>query len=364
MHCVLASPSLPSSSECCTVLDITWPDAPLNVSNPFDPNVITVTATTTMSDGVRVWNGFYYQSYTRHRDDDGKEVLEQDGEPVWKFRIIPQIKGIMKVTLSYRYNNVNGSAGPYSVVIDDGDDGDGCGQPVVAPNNQYFMTLIDRKPLFLIGENVCWSDASGTFYYDDYFNKLHKHKVNYSRIWLGPFDLFSLETKERGVGNIDLQNAWRADYVLNLADSLGIYVQLCSESFNALRDIEPFNMWHNNPYNVVNGGKCRTPSDFFVNPSAKFAFKNRLRYITSRYAYTHVLAYELFNEVDLVSQYNQSAVCDWHSEMAEFIRSSTPISRMVTSSFSDPDGSRCISSLPGIDYTNTHVYNDKDLSGT
>ena len=55
----------------------------------------------------------------------------------------------------------------------------------VAADRRYFETS-DGRPLRLIGQNLCWAEAGGTFDYDRWFAGMKSGGENFARLWLAP----------------------------------------------------------------------------------------------------------------------------------------------------------------------------------
>src|SRR6266481_9445051 len=94
--------------------------------------------------------------------------------------------------------------------------------------------------------------------------------------------------------------------------------------------------WAINPWNAKNGGFLATPEEFFTNPRARALTRAKYRYILARWGYsTHVLAWELFNEVewtDAIRNQHADTVAAWHREMAAFLRQQDPNRHLITTS--------------------------------
>jgi len=278
----------------------------------------------------------------------GEEVLTPVGEPFWKLRLTPLLEGnhIINIYLYSKGELVDSRT--VSVNVESYSQNLG----FVRIDGNY-LVCDGGSDLFLIGQNVCWYTTSKkTYDYDDWFEKMVKNGMNYARIWMAPW-AFGIEWSDK-VGRYDLKEAWRLDYVLQLAEKKGIYIMLCLVNHGQLRRSDD---WSGNPYNKVRGGPLSSPEQFFTNPVAKDYFKKKLRYLVSRYAYsTHLLAWEFFNEVDLTDGYNPSNVASWHREMAEYLRSIDHYGHLITTSFSDPRGGDLIWKTSGLDFTQTHMY--------
>jgi hypothetical protein len=238
------------------------------------------------------------------------------------------------------------------------------------PNSQIVTDGEDERGCFLVGVNVCWSTTNHTTYdYDDWFGSLASNHANYARIWLGPFDTFSVQTKASGLYHFDLANLWRLDYLLSLATDLDMVLQFCLDSFNSVRSSPPNNMWKNSPYNTANGGMCSSPDEFFSSDAAIAAWRNLARYLVSRFAHSSaLLSWELFNEVDLADNFRNpfsnvsTTVTLWHKQNADYLKSLDVYSHMITTSFSSPAGFGDIDKLPQMSYVQTHSYGAKDFA--
>jgi hypothetical protein len=91
---------------------------------------------------------------------------------------------------------------------------------------------------------------------------------------------------------------------------------LCLENhgaFSLTHDSE----WADNPYNAANGGPLAHPADFFTHEEARRLFEPGLRYVMARWSASGiVLGWELWKEVDLVTNPDAPDVIAWHREMA------------------------------------------------
>ncbi len=218
-----------------------------------------------------------------------------------------------------------------------------------------------------IGENICW--VSDTTSYEYYFRQLSRAGGNVARIWMCPWNL-ALEWTPRPLGIYDPVVAKELDEILALAQHFGIYLMMCIDFHGVvLKGAGHFNEnnWADNPYNVSNGGPCDSAAVFFSDSTAKDFYKQRLRYLVARYSYSpQILAWEFWNEVDLTAGEPQ-AVAAWHAEMVDYLRQMDPHQHMITTSFAGiqlRSGSAYekIWELPGIDFTQSHLYNRSDLA--
>jgi hypothetical protein len=328
----------------------------MSAENPFDPDEINVTGVIHTPSGRQVVvPAFYHQDFLRTRDGEG-EKLTPVGKPAWKIRYAPVEHGEHTLTVEARMLGLyaESEAVPFRCA-----GGNKHGFLRVGGNRRAFE-FDDGTPWFAVGENLCWGRS--TFDYDHWIKSLSANGGNYARLWLGPFDLFTLE-KAGSIGRYDAANAWRLDYVTDLATRHGIQLQFCLESFNSLRASAPNEFWHKYPYNALNGGPCDNPEDFFPSQEARKLFRNRLRYIVARWGYSaHVLAWEFWNEVDIIEKFVPHEVRQWHIDMAKYLREIDPNRHMLTTSFASSDGDSRIDSLPEMDFMQTHHYGAGDVA--
>jgi hypothetical protein len=199
------------------------------------------------------------------------------------------------------------------------------------PDNINYLEFDSGKPFFGIGHNVAWVHNSSPKVFERYFSLMKKAGCNLSRIWICDWS-FPLEWGK--LGEYSEVSSEKLDETLKVAAEKGIYVILCLDTYGSLME-EPGpwgeGKWAENPYNAANGGPCGRPSEFFTNLEAKRLYRNRLRYIVSRWGYsTSILAFELWNE------YNAPA--EWTKEMASYIKAIDPAGHLVTTSLGYPHG--------------------------
>jgi hypothetical protein len=169
----------------------------------------------------------------------------------------------------------------------------------------------------------------------------------------------------KGLGQLDLGNAWRLDQVLSKAADQGIYTTLAFDSYNILRDRDGYPQWEKAPQNFDNGGPIRIWSQFWTNPTIDRYYRNKLRYLVARYAaFRNVFAWEFWNEVDVIRDFDPAPIQAWHQRMAEELKRLDPYHHLVTTSFGDSNGVKDIDLLPELDIVNTHHYGSADLAQT
>jgi len=338
--------------------------------NPFDPNRASIDATVTFPSGGQVKvPGFWFQDYRREIRMEGAvplEALSPSGAPEWRIRFSSAEVGRHEVRVEVRDRGrvVRSESGSFEVTA-----GSDPGFVRVSPRNPRYLETDQGQAFFEIGQNLCmYETKEGTAYYDRLLPKLRNAGGNYVRLWqeyyvprehLRPagagssgFTGFPLETQLTGLGRYDLESAWRLDYVAGLCEELDVYWQLASEMVVWWQTGQA-HRWTRNPYNAANGGPCEKPSDYLVNPVARELVKRRLRYNVARWGWTtHLVAWELWNEVDNLEGFTSEANTDWHREMAGYLKSIDPWRHLVTTSWRDPGRF----SVPDIDIVQGHSY--------
>ncbi|MBN2474869.1 MAG: DUF5060 domain-containing protein [Pirellulales bacterium] len=341
-------------------------DLQAQYANPFDPDDVALDARfVTPSGAEHLVPGFFYRGYQRSRSGD-EERLEPTGEEGWRIRYCPTEPGRYRywVTLRDGADSVRSEPAEFQVTA-----AEHPGFVRVAKKNPYVLEFDDGSAYFAIGENVCWPGKGRTYDYDDYWAKLSSHGANYARLWIGPFDAFTLERlptgndPSTGLGRYDQAGSWRIDYVIDLAEEHGLKIMFCMESFNALRIRSPYAMWGSCPYNAAHGGPLERPEQFFTDETARRLFQRRLRYIVARWSYSPaILSWEFWNEVNIIEKYVSADVAAWHREMARHLRGLDPCHHLITTSWAEPKGDPAVDGLPEMDYIQSHQYGARDAA--
>ena len=333
--------------------------------NCFDPDLIRLDATFTTPSGRSLTvPAFWYQDFSRALTN-GAEVLTPAGAPQWRIRFTPTEPGDYTLSLSIQTNDV--SAGKPAAIhfnVPVAQPSGQRGYVRIAPDKRYFETT-DGRPLRLVGANVCWGENQGTFNYDAWFGSMRNAGENFARLWLAPW-FMGLEHMPGRLNNYDLRSAWQLDYIFDLADQSGMYLLLCFDHHGMFQTNSrnwggSNNFWNTNAYNQINGGPCEKPNDFFTNATARTIYEKRLRYLIGRYGYSpRLLAWQFFNEIDNV--FNTTLTGDdvvaWHREMGQWLHAHDPYGHLVTTSLTGGSERPEIWSLPEMDFSVYHSYNE------
>ncbi len=330
--------------------------------NPYDPDEIDVGATLLSPSGkaVRI-PGFYYEGFTSCLAD-GAETLERTGDGAWKVRFAPQETGTYTYFVTVKDKTGQTQSPARTLTVRDSLRDGFVRRSTVVPN---YLVYDSGKDYFAVGENVAWASERKQIYdYERYFDKLAASGCTYARVWMATWGLAiewspsdpNAQGDFGGTGKYSMENAWRLDRVLQMAEDRGIHIVLTLGTYGDLMIEKGYwneQKWLYNPYNAAQGGPCRTPADMWTDEAAKGLYKKRLRYIVARWGYSqNLLALELWNEV--------SAPRAWVAEMAEFIKKLDPYGHFVTISLGAPPSAEYREShiwdLDDIDYTQIHLY--------
>jgi len=343
--------------------------------NPYDPDVVDVTGQFLSPSGKRISvPGFYYQEYVRTQDADGNEKLVPTSSPCWKVRFAPEEQGKWRCFVSVkdaveelRSDEEAFTAGPPV---------DPRGRVRISKTDPRFFEFENGQFFYPLAINMRdGGDQAGaqrgTYDFEDYFKAFVEHDISLVRTWMAAW-WAGIEWSDRydsrydGVGRYCQYNAWRLDRTVDLAESLGLFLQLTFNSHGQVRRDKFDAEWEYNPYSVKNGGFVASPAMFFTEPEVKRLFKQRYRYILARWGYSQkIMSWEFFNEVDLVEGYNPEEVAAFHRELAQYLRSIDPWKHLITThiclywSFG-----REVFSLPEIEYVQAdHYWKRKNHEG-
>ncbi|MFC1717786.1 DUF5060 domain-containing protein [Candidatus Poribacteria bacterium] len=333
-------------------------------SNPFDPDEIAVDGIFETPDGrTMTMPGFYFQDYHR-ANVNGREVLTPVDNPMWKVRFSPTMPGAYHYKLRAVSRGQTVETEQQTFQCSDNSNKNGFLR-VSTENPRYFM-FDDETSFFVVGENIATLGSMGVTLADKWYTSLARAGGNFARMWwcAGGTDLESRVSNrpEQGLGRYKLDQAWRIDHIVDMADQLGIYVMACLETQQYLRRNA---WWDRFTYNEANGGPVKSPTDYFVNDEADAYFKKRLRYIVARWSYsTAIFSWQFWNEVSACNDFNADNAARWHERMARYLRSTDPYDHIIHTNFGNLDGYEEIDGLPEMEVISTNIYSRRDMGET
>jgi hypothetical protein len=374
-------------------------------SNPYDPDEVDITAKVTSPSGGKTWvhPAFCTHDYIRRKTPLGREQLSPVGKSYWKFRWTPDEEGKWKVELGL-YDNHQEEAWKRAVAdaqklgkkdLPKKDDfvvrvapmefecvpSDSHGFVAMDPKDPFFFAYRDGTFFYPIGQMLRSptdlrepypqdfevKEGEGTLAYDRMMTRLAENGVNHIRVWMGIWWM-GLEAPRNyalgyeGLGRYNQQNAWKLDHIMEEAGRLGIYVKINLNNHGQLsRRVDQ--EWFESAYSQLYGGMLKNPYEFWTNPEAEKQVKKRLRYVVARWGYSpNVLAWEMWNEVDLTEGFDPTTVANWHRKFGQWIKSIDPWKHPVTTHFYGDDQAAAVYSLPEIDFTPGDLYHANVVS--
>ena len=232
--------------------------------------------------------------------------------------------------------------------------------PVLMPAGRSFVSIDPQHPQHFafddgrrfvpVGGNIPWLLSPEDSlekrlipYYQKRFEQFANAGLNWARIWMAHWSRLNLDWLEEDLVDQpepgwlvqDVAENW--DRIIASAESTGVYIQMVLQHHGQY-STETNPKWAFNPWNgAFPNGFLEKPADFFTSERARQLSKQKYRYIIARWGYSPaVLAWELFNEVHWVDairyDFNEAAVANWHSEMADYIRSIDMHNHLITTS--------------------------------
>ncbi len=327
-------------------------------TTPFDPDEIAVDAEITAPSGRKCSApAFFYQRFEREvrggRDNTTREIMTAVDPPEWRVRLMPSEAGTYTVRITARDHSGTVSGPAVQLTVQSGV---AHGYLRVSRKDPHYFEFEDGTPYFAIGENLVEGPLSE---YYRWIPRLSQNGGNYIRLWIGhPY--FALELGPMGEYRLD--NAWRLDQVMELSEEHGIYQKMCIDWIRHITPrVEPRKQFdlEDYAYSISNGGPCGKMRDFFALPEARRLFRNRLRYTVARWGYsTHVMAWELWNEVNAVDREvsgDRPLLLDWNREMCAYLKQIDP-AHMTTNSLGSSGFWPEMWRMPENDFAQMHNY--------
>ena len=333
-----------------------------NTTRYYDYDSIALSGIFTAPSGLQYTvDGFYYQHFIPLENG----LLQDVGEPFFKLRFSPRETGSYSYILQATDADGTVQTAPAQFVVSESDRG---GFVSVAEGTHLLSNEKDEN-VFLIGENIAWAnqpDGSDRMSY--YLDQLAQHQGNFAKLMMTPW-AYQIEWIEGGLRNYQprQRQAFLIDSIFRHADQLGIYVQLALSIHNELNFGYPAEDWTSNPYNMLNGGFCVHPHEFFTHPQAREAYRNKIRYVIARWGYAEKLvAWELLSEADNFPFYDdfKQEIVGWASDLAQWMQQNDPYQHLVSVGFALPESEAALWQKDQISFTQMHLYGkDQDLEG-
>lgn len=321
--------------------------------NPFDYSQVNLRGFFTSPSGiVYKVDGFYFQDFLPNPPNG---ALIPSGAPYWKIRFCPKETGTWSYVAVCRDATGTTYSGTFHFVCTPS------GNPgFVSNSNTHFQKFSNGTPFFPVGMSIPWNLYAGGFYiYQTWMDSLIASHANFIKIIMAPWS-FGIEWSNTGLGNYTnrLNIAWWLDWVLNKSEEEGLYLQLCPLIHNEVSTLSN-NDWQWSPYNTNNGGPCQHTWDFYTNSTAAYYYKQKLRYINSRWGYSsHLSAWELFTETDNTGDFDdyQDEINAWLILTGQYLDSLDIHHRPISPSYANFSHDPAMWENSMTDFTQIHLY--------
>jgi hypothetical protein len=321
--------------------------------NPFDPDDVRLDALVTTASGATYeMPGFFLVPHQR-QVSRGMEIMMPASGGQWCVRLAATEVGPLRCELRARdrSGSVNLALPTIQVAASAAR-----GFVRTSAADPRYLAFSNGSPYLPIGHNLPIYPTSGQLA-DEAIAKMAAAGENWNRWWLSASGI-GLEW-EPTLGRYRQAQAARLDFALQLAREHGFVYMLCLDTHQDFRE----GGWGANPFNLANGGPCKTPGDWFTDATARRHYRNRLRYTVARWAASpQVLCWEFGNEFEGWADTSQEALLAWHKEMAAYLRSIDPYRHPITTSFWSKTGPEVFWQIPEIDIVQTHCYTNNDAN--
>jgi hypothetical protein len=321
--------------------------------NPFDPDDVRLDAVVTTASGATCEVPGFYRVPHRRLVSRGMEIMMPEARGQWCVRLAATEVGPLRCELRARdrSGSVSFAVPPFQVTAS-------TARGFVRPSavDSRYLVFDNGTPYLPIGHNLPIYPTSGQLA-DEAIAKMAAAGENWNRWWLSGSGL-GLEW-EPTLGRYRQAQAARLDFALQLAREHSFVYMLCLDTHQDFRE----GGWKANPFNLTNGGPCKTPGDWFTDATARRHYRNRLRYTVARWAASpQVLCWEFGNEFEGWAETSQETLLAWHKEMAAYLRSIDPYRHPITTSFWSKTGPEVFWKIPEIDIVQTHCYTNNDAN--
>jgi len=321
-------------------------------TDPSDPTQIEVNVTFTGPGNTQVVVPAYWtqpQEGGCGNPDCTVESVGPAGEAGWRVRFRPNLAGAWSYAALAKDKDGSRdvSQGQFTVTP-----AQRPGFIHIAEDKRYFA-YDNGTTYFPMGMNLGWSwgGTRNTQGYLEWLTRLAAEGVNYARLYVDVpwFIGFNWRTPITDVSGLQA-DAWRLDTILDAAEEKGIALQLVLVWYQGWttyagspipipdtpRRPDMSADWFANPYNIQRGGPFGSATQFFASPDGQTAFKERLRYIVSRWSsYTSVFAWELVDQLDKLGSSTAETFTTWLKTMTDYLRGIDPFKHPITAGVRD-----------------------------
>jgi hypothetical protein len=157
----------------------------------------------------------------------------------------------------------------------------------------------------------------------------------------------------------DVLADWSANWekFFTTAESYGIYVMPYFTGW-ACWNTTGFSGWANNPFNSVNGGPAKSPTEIFKKDSStQLLYLKWFKSVVARWqTHRNILAWETVTEVNFINNINPTDGIYFVEQLAKAAREADPRRRPVTASQTDYNAWPALYRSDAVDFINFHPY--------
>jgi hypothetical protein len=330
--------------------------------NVYDPDEVKIDAVVTTPDGDSLLVPCFFQVPVSYRE---LEWVADPAHQSWMVRFMSEQPGNHRIRFVVVDSSGTWYSDPDEFVVQQGS---ARGRITRDSSNTQYYRHSTGEPFYPLGINAGWNSIEN---YATILDNLAAGGASVFRYWQTPFNWQALEWSENyyynyeGLGRYNQEAAARSDSLLELCDSLDLFMQLCIFQHGEFSE-NVDEMWDTNPYNVANGGYVEDAEAYFYDETCREQTRKLLRYIVARWAYSrNLFAWEFFNEVQFTGNYNHQSerwfpgVADWHSEMSRYVESIDPWDHLMTTSAAVEQLST-LDTIRALDNLQYHLYDDEN----
>jgi hypothetical protein len=325
-----------------------------NYTNPFNPGNISLKGYFKSPSGkIKIVDGFYYTDFTVTQ---GTSVKYNRGNDSWKIRFTPDETGVWTYSLKCTDTivSIDYKENIFTCLPSDN-------RGFIRKSLTNYFQFDNKENFFVIGENMCWSGKNRIFDYKKWIDDLADNGGNLIRLWMSSWAT-ALEWKDTGLGDYSKRQdrAYDLDWIIDYAASKGVYIMLCITNHGAVSTyVNP--EWNDNPYNIKNGGPCKSTEDFFTDSTAIKFYLQKLQYINARWGYSpNIFCWEFFNEIEWTDFYqlNYNKIIEWQILNADYLNKIDINHHLISTSYAYFGYDSKLWNQKEIDFSQTHFYSN------
>jgi len=120
---------------------------------------------------------------------------------------------------------------------------------------------------------------------------------------------------------------------------------------------ETWHRWSKNPFNAANGGPAKKTSELLGDTPCREKWFQRVAFFVERWGkHRNIVGWELFSEIDLITESNEDRAVDFTKCVAEVVRGVDLMKRPITVSQAGINGWPKLAGSDAVDFVQVHPY--------